>query len=303
MEKDYLINKWLNEDLSEAEMQEFRQREDFDELMAIIDHAQLFKASQFSEPEDFETFKTKLNKENKYSNKRSWVKPLLRMAAVLVAGIALFYFLFNDDTVRIDTLAGEKRQLELPDASVVVVNAFSTISYESDSWAENRLIELEGEAFFDVSKGNSFEVNTPDGIVTVLGTEFNVKQRADFFEVKCFEGSVQVQTATHLEILEEGELFRLSGDQVELGKNLYKEPQWTQNISSFQRVPLQEVMEELERQYGIDVDMQNAPTNILFTGGFVHDDLETALISITEPLNLSFNIEATNQVSIYPREK
>lgn len=303
MEKDYLIDKWLNEGLTDEEMNYFRQREDSEELMAIIENAKLFKASNFSEVADFDTFHAKLRREKKSPNKLSWVKPLLRVAAVLVAGVALFYFLFNDDTVQIKTLAGEKRQLELPDASTVVVNALSTISYESDSWNENRVIELEGEAFFDVTKGSSFDVNTSAGTVTVLGTEFNVKQRDGFFEVKCFEGSVQVLTAAQNEILEQGEHFRLLGDQVVLGKNIYEEPQWTQNISSFQGVPFLVVIEELERQYDIDVKFQNVQSNALFTGGFVHDDLENALISITEPLHLNFKLERTNQVSIYPREK
>ncbi|MGI9546835.1 MAG: FecR family protein, partial [Flavobacteriaceae bacterium] len=216
---------------------------------------------------------------------------------------ALFYFLFDDNSVTIETLAGEKRQLELPDASVVVVNALSQISYSSDSWEDNRIIELEGEAFFDVTKGNSFDVKTPAGTVSVLGTEFNVKQRTDFFEVKCFEGSVQVVSPTQEKILKAGEHFRLSGNRLELGQNDYPEPQWTNNISSFRNLPLIEVMAELERQYAIDVNMSETTGKILFTGGFEHGDLENALESITEPLDLSFKFETTNQVSIHPREQ
>jgi ferric-dicitrate binding protein FerR (iron transport regulator) len=46
------------------------------------------------------------------------------------------------------------------------------------------------EAYFQVKKGQTFSVNTTDGVVKVLGTHFNVKQRKNYFEVNCFEGLV-----------------------------------------------------------------------------------------------------------------
>ena len=224
------------------------------------------------------------------------------MAAVLVLGVALFYFLFTDDAVKIETLAGEKRTIELPDASTVTLNALSSLQYDKDAWPDRRELELEGEAFFDVSKGKTFSVNTANGTVTVLGTEFNVKQRGTFFEVSCFEGKVQVDRASDREILTAGELLRYSEGRLVRGRISDDGPSWTKNISSFQNVRLFEVLAELERQYGIKVSTGEVNTDILFTGGFVHDDLENALKSITEPLGLNFVHENSNRVSLYPRE-
>ena len=302
MEQDYLLNKWLNEGLTEAEMKEFQARPDYEEHMAIIENASMFRASQFSELDDFDSFQKKLSNRTSGTHKPSWFKPLLRMAAVLVAGVALFYFLFTNDQVLIETLAGQKTEVELPDASLVVINALSEIRYDEDSWSKNRVIELEGEAFFDVSKGNSFDVVTSMGTVSVLGTEFNVKQRKNFFEVRCFEGKVQVKTPLHLEILEPGEHLLLYKDQLQLGQNRFKQPDWVKNMSSFQRVPLSEVFAELERQYDIELKIQDAPVTTLFTGSFVHGNLENALQSITQPLNLVYRIETPKHVSIYPSD-
>lgn len=302
MEKDKLLNKWLNEGLSESEMAEFRKRKDYQQIISITEYAHKFKASNFSEVSDFQEFLERLEDHEKKSEKSSWLKPLMRIAAVFLLGVGLFYFLFSDQEVQIRTLAGEKTTIELPDASTVVVNALSEMSFDRGEWKAKRLVNLKGEAFFDVASGSTFDVNTPSGTVTVLGTEFNVKQREGFFEVQCFEGSVQVITEIHSEVLEAGENFRLTTGSFETGINKYGEPQWTKDLSTFQRVPLMEVVAELERQYGVDITLRNVKSNILFTGAFVHGDLDVALRSVTEPLDLQFSFESENQVSIYPRE-
>ncbi len=302
MEKDHLIDKWLNEGLIASEMETLRKRDDYEELMAILEHADMFKASGFSKVDDFESLKSKLEAKRNLSSGSTWIKPLLRIAAVLLVGIGLFYLLFNDDIIRIETMAGEKKQIELPDASVVVLNAASEISYDRDRWEEERKISLKGEAFFDVSRGSSFEVVSATGSVTVLGTEFNVRQRSNHFQVICFEGRVEVSTEVYKDTLLAGEHFNLLGERLVVGKNTYTKPQWMENISSFQRVPFSLVIEELERQYDIKVKLEGVQADMLFTGGFEHQDLENALKAITQPLNLNFRIESADQVSIYPSE-
>ena len=72
-----------------------------------------------------------------------------------------------------------------------------------------------------------------------------------------------------------------------------------QNVSSFERVALAEVIDELERQYNIKVTGENIGASTLFTGGFVHDNLSNALQSITEPLGLKYRIVSTAEVQIY----
>ncbi|MGI9546887.1 MAG: FecR family protein, partial [Flavobacteriaceae bacterium] len=83
MDNNYLVEKWLNDSLTEAEMKEFRQREDYNELVSIIENARMFKASEFSEVDDFENFRTQLEGNKSPSAKPGWIRPLLRMAAVL----------------------------------------------------------------------------------------------------------------------------------------------------------------------------------------------------------------------------
>jgi len=303
MNKENLVKKWLADELTDAEREAFEQLDDFQLHKDILDNAAYFKSSGFSQLDDFETFSKRLDEIAKPVRKMTWVKPFLRIASVFVIGFSLYYFFLFNNVVEIQTLASEKATIELPDASKVIVNAMSEVRYSKGKWQQKRELELQGEAFFDVAKGSKFSVITSEGTVSVLGTQFNVKQRGSYFEVECFEGTVKVTSQNTSEQLKAGDRYRFSNGQVSLGNTLYQQPQWTKNVSSFDRIPIFEVIAELERQYNIEVEMDEVQTARLFTGGFVHDNLENALKSITEPLDLDFTIEAKNHVRMYASEK
>jgi len=80
---------------------------------------------------------------------------------------------------------GAKTQVRLPDGSVVWLNAGSKLSYFNNSFIKNRLVMLEGEAYFDVSHKDEsqFVVRTSDVDVKVYGTQFNVKSYPEESEI------------------------------------------------------------------------------------------------------------------------
>ncbi|MCX2720336.1 FecR family protein [Lentiprolixibacter aurantiacus] len=303
MNKEELINKWLSGTLTQEESSAFESLEDAAFLKGIVDNASAFKASHFSSPGDYSQLKDRLGKKDESKGKIRWIGPLLRVASVVLIGFVLSYFLWPGSVTKIDTRIGEQTTITLPDESRVTINAVSELAFNERKWDKNRQVRLIGEAFFDVVKGSKFKVITPEGEITVLGTEFNVKQRGDFFEVSCYEGKVQVVSGNYKVILEVGDKFRSSGGKFTTGKNSFSAPQWTQNTSTFERVAISEVFTELERQFGISVTFENVDSTLLFTGGFTHGDLENALKSITEPLNLHYSITETNNVRVMPGEK
>ncbi|WP_281540727.1 FecR family protein [Maribacter aestuarii] len=290
MDKDNLIQKWLLDELSEEESKKFDALEDASFYKNIISDASSFKASNFSTVDDFETFKKRNMVPDTKVRKLEWIKPMLRIASIVVIAIGVYFFFLSNQLTEVQTLVAEKTTIELPDASKVVINALSEVSYDKGKWDNKREIRLKGEAFFDVAKGAKFDVITPEGTVSVLGTEFNVKQRNGFFEVACFEGTVRVVSDGHTEILQVGDNFKIVNGIKTSGKNSYNEPQWTNNTSYFQRVPVSEVLDELQRQYAIKITVDNVDTDQLFTGGFVHGDLDNALKAISEPMSLDFEI-------------
>lgn len=114
---------------------------------------------------------------------RKWM-PLARYAAAVLAGIILMagWHYYNTGkqrpvVVSAHTRPGETKQLQLPDSSVVILNANSKLLYTVNNKAE-REVWLDGEAFFNVkhtSANQPFTVHTYDNLdVKVLGTRFNV---------------------------------------------------------------------------------------------------------------------------------
>lgn len=299
MDKDDLIEKWLNNKLTDAELETFKQLEDYELNLAIIENAKYFKASNSSTVEDFKRFKERYNARKLASKNGFRLNPWLRIASVLVIALGFYFAFFFNNATQVKTLASEKTTFELPDHSLVTLNALSEIEYNKRQWNTKREIHLNGEAFFKVAKGKTFDVITNDAIISVVGTQFNVKQRDQYFEVKCFEGKVKVTAKGTERMLEKGDTYQiLDGKFVEtkIGSSV---PTWFENKSVFEAIPFKEVLAEMERQYNIEITYKNINTNRLFTGGFVHDNLEHALIAVTKPMNLTYEISSSNLVILH----
>ncbi|GAA3598579.1 FecR family protein [Flavivirga amylovorans] len=302
MEKDYLLEKWLKDDLTDAEKEAFSQLDDAQFNQYIIDAAQYFKVSAFSEVDTFQDFKKRYNSYKTPVKKLQWLYPLLKVASVIVIGLGIYFSFFFNKLTYIETVASEKTTIELPDHSKVELNALTKVRFNAENWNEKRALELEGEAFFKVAKGSVFDVKTDAGTVTVVGTQFNVKQRKHYFEVKCFEGIVKVTSDTITRQLHAGDVFQILYGKFSETKTKVSSPKWTHNISNFEAVLFKEILAELERQYNIEVIYKGIDADRLFTGGFTHDKLENALISITQPMNLTFELRSSNLVIIHGKE-
>ncbi|WP_298510567.1 FecR family protein [uncultured Kordia sp.] len=300
MDNDNLIQKWLNEELSESELKGFEQSADFEYYQSIVENAQRFKASNFQTVDDFETFKA--NKLSSQTQKRNFSRifmPILKMAGVFVVLFGLYTLFFNNSLITITTVASEKTTILLPDTSEIVLNAESSIKYDKENWNNQRMVQLNGEAFFKVAKGETFDVIAQKDTIRVVGTQFNVKKRTNYFEVTCYEGAVKVITGTHQRLLKQGDQLVILNDELIERKLSNAKPNWMQKLSSFSAVPLQEVFDEMERQFDVEIATENINDRQLFTGGFQHDDLQKALQSVTEPMNLRFEMDTEKSVIVY----
>jgi len=303
MNTEDLIQKWLNDELTPAEKQAFEQGEDFAFNQAIIDVAKQFKASNVSSPETFEEFQLAYQTKTSKVKQLDWFKPLLRIASVVVIAFGIYFTFFHSNDIVIQTIASQQSSVELPDHSKVVLNADSEVKYSQADWTKKRQLYLDGEAYFKVAKGQTFDVITSQGVVSVVGTEFNVKERENYFEVQCFEGVVEVTSETTSKTLLAGDTYRILNETYSQDKITILVPNWTKNLSSFKAIPFKEVIAEFERQYDIEISLDNVNSNRLFTGGFKHNDIKNALLSITQPMELSYKLNASNDVIIYGNKK
>ncbi len=291
MKHEDLIRKWLDDELNPEELKAFQELEDFEELTTLSNSLMRFKAPQYKTSDELSNVLSKIKSSNSKQT-TLWLRPVLRIAAVIAIMFSVYYFTTTLDT-NIETLAAQKTLIELPDNSAVSLNASSSLTYNKSSWNKERDVNLDGEAFFKVAKGSTFNVNTTDGVVTVLGTEFNVKQRDNYFEVVCYEGSVQVtQNNSDIVILKPGDSFlKINGKLIAREKETLLQPSWMNNESSFKSMPFSYVIREFERQYNVTINPQSIDLEQLFTGSFSHENIEMALKSITLPLNVKYNFK------------
>jgi len=231
-------------------------------------------------------------------------KQWLAMAASLVLLLAVSSFM-RFYSVKTYCPAGVHTSLNLPDGSVVEVNAATTVVYHPYWWFVSRKVALEGEAFFRVEEGRKFQVVSDLGTTQVLGTTFNVFARGKDYLVSCHTGSVRVSAATSEQsvMLSPNELAELdkSGNlRVSPQVNQGQAPGWTNNLIMFTSAPLGLVFEEIERQYGIVIE---APAEMqqVYSGNFALDQsVENILSLLCLPFDLTYERQNGNVYLVYP---
>lgn len=292
---DTFLARWLNNELTPSELREFEKSSDFLLYKKIAEKSLEFSAPDFNKKDVFAQIQTKVA-----SKKKGKVRSLVtRLSYVAAASVVLTFAIlfFNDATQEYATQRGEKLSVVLPDNSKVLLNANSSISFNEVAWEEERTIELQGEAYFEVEKGSTFTVKTAQGEVSVLGTKFNVRMDDGLFEVVCYEGKVQTNSQEESAILTRGKAFRtLHGHAVEKWEVLRSEPTWKLGESSFKSVPLKHVIKALENQYEIAFDRTNIDANERFTGSFTHHNLETALQTVFVPMKIDVTFSGKKTV-------
>jgi|TARA_B110000037_G_scaffold28716_1_gene34178 transmembrane sensor len=300
MEENKDLLNWLNREISEEELMHIKKNENFKTLERIAHYS-----SQIAVPKiDVAEALQDLNRKKKQTVKKGKIRffntqQLYRYAAAIVVLFASTYYLTLNPESHFKTEFSQIKTFKLPDSSVVTLNANSEISYTKKGWEGPRDIFLKGEAYFRVQKGGKFTVHTALGEVSVLGTQFNIKERKDFFEVKTYEGLVSVQYKDLFIKLPQGAVFRVVNGTIDRNTTFdVGKKSWRQRESSFKSTPLRFVLEEIENQFGCTVETQDVNLNTLYSGGFSHGDLNIALKSITIPLQLTYRIIG-NKITLY----
>lgn len=298
---DKIIEKWLNGTLTEAERNDLIASGELDKLERLDRAVKAFKAPQYPVQEELERA---LDGSDNDTRVLPLYQHLWKVAAVLVivmAGVFL-YIQQRTDLVTVVALKGKELHY-LPDSSKVWLNIGASIAYAEKNWQNNRKVKLEGEAFFLVQEGSKFDVESNQGMVTVLGTEFNIRDWDDYYEVVCYEGKVRVGTSADTVQLTAGDQVRYVDAKLsqKITAGSGSAPSWIESgKSSFQEVPFHLVLKALERQYGVKIKGGKDTDQELFTGMFPHDDLKLALDAVLIPAGYIYNIK--NDEVILKRE-
>nr|WP_294776636.1 FecR domain-containing protein [uncultured Flavobacterium sp.] len=285
MEENYKLAKWLSGEMTDDELAAFQAEPDFAIYDKIKKYSSELETPAFDEAVVLSKITALPKKEVKtIALTQSW---FFRVAAVLVIGLGLLFTYQNFATSTVYAENGALNTFTLPDNSEVVLNSGSEIQYKKWNWDNNRALNLEGEAYFKVAKGKKFEVNTTLGKVTVLGTQFNVKQRDNRFDVTCYEGKVKVNYEDQELIITKGMSVAFeNGKAIDIPQSLVQSPEWLNNELVFYQANLKSIVSEFERHFNVTLELKSNGNSQLFTGTVPAENIDTALQILSSSYHL-----------------
>lgn len=255
---------------------------------------------------------------NHKSNKKAlfkriyWVAAAVLFISVLFTGL-LVYFSKPSQPATVEknvirykttqTQTGSKYTLKLPDGSIAKLNAKSSLQYpESFVNTSKREVYLVGEAFFEVKKNTDkpFVVHTSSFKTEVLGTSFNVKAyNHKNNRVAVVSGLVKVSVDSISELVSPNRMAVLEDQNLKVQNfNMVEEIGWKDGVLYFDDKSLYEVFDELERWYGVDIEVKNPDIlTEIYKGEFENESLDNVLSGIGYTSGFNFNI-SSNKVII-----
>ncbi|MBG8555464.1 FecR family protein [Hymenobacter guriensis] len=250
-----------------------------------------------------------------------WVSTLV-LALLVLIGWWRWPVADNDALNRFTTAKGQRRTITLPDGSVVTLNANSTLT-TSGHWTASspREVWLSGEAYFQVAHRTTkpvsdiqgapanvkFVVHAGELAISVVGTQFDVKNRAGATKVVLRSGKVIVDRQAGLTrenlAMEPGDLVETSAARPSLTRR-HVQPDmysaWTQDLLSFQDTPVREIVQLLRSSYNLQVEVSDpAILNQKITGDVPANSLDVLLPALAKALDIQVT-RTGNTVRFHP---
>ena len=251
---------------------------------------------------------TKSENKNSTEQVRRPMKWQMRAAAAILVLFA-FTTVMRFHSRSVTSGAGEITKVNLPDGSLITLNSRSVVKYNPMWWYIERRVTLEGEAFFEVAKTGDFEVVSGDFITSVTGTSFNVLFRDGAYEVACAEGSLRVSSLnSKSEVLliagQKGIATSEGGFHMEADEGAILSTSWMESLFYFTSAILDDVFNEIERQYGIEIRVDpeiSEDKEMTFTGYFPKSNrIEDVFDMVCIPFGISYKKIAEGVYQITP---
>jgi transmembrane sensor len=199
------------------------------------------------------------------------------------------------------TTFGQKLSMVLPDGSAVVLNSGTTLRYPEYFSNDNRQVELEGEAYFEVIQDaeKPFIVKSKHMEVKVLGTSFNFNTAHSI--VALIVGKVHIADGKSHVVLSPGQMAKKSALTAQFEINPFDYTQqvgWKDGVINIEGYTVKEVIEKLEKWYGVHIEVRNVDIQKQFSGKLSHKNLQNILEGLSYVLNCKYKINDKN-VELY----
>lgn len=194
---------------------------------------------------------------------------------------------------------GGKYRLILPDGTKVWLNAASELQFPTAFPGAERVVELDGEGYFEVAADadQPFIVKTAGLRVEVLGTHFNVKAYHDesATNTALLEGSVKIVTANgSSSLLKPGDLAKVATDNnisITQNADMGQAVAWKEGFFAFRDADIAVILREISRWYDVDINYEGAVTRRHFTGKVSRSYSLAETLSVLEASDLHFRQE------------
>jgi ferric-dicitrate binding protein FerR (iron transport regulator) len=234
---------------------------------------------------------------------RSAIFVLLRAAAVLLPALAAVYWLWLRPDPLVPTVvaaAGSGLTDTLSDGSVVYLNRQSGLALAKDFNTRERRVRLQGTIFFEVAPDTTrpFVVEVQDLEVRVVGTAFEVDYAPDSARVHITvsEGKVRVSARDRFLLLTAGEGAVYDTHSGSLQRATEQQNPALARMFRFDETPLREVVQKIEKTYGISITLKNKVLeNCLLTGRYNNLPPDRLLSLIADSFSLEVSKLADNE--------
>jgi ferric-dicitrate binding protein FerR (iron transport regulator) len=205
------------------------------------------------------------------------------------------------------TPSGGQYQLTLADGSRVWLNAASSIRFPTAFTGKERIVEITGEAFFEIAQRADmpFQVKVQDMQVNVLGTSFNIMAYRDEQAIKTtlVDGAVQLKHGDQASILKPGLQASLAGREgrfVIATADMEQTLAWKEGKFRFRNTNIRTIMRQLSRWYNIDVSYEGDVSDIDLTGVISRREEAGKLLTALEATQrVQFEVNGNN-VTVKP---
>jgi ferric-dicitrate binding protein FerR (iron transport regulator) len=302
------VARWLDAD--EKHMQEFL-------LLRNVYDVSLWRGK-----DTFAKIEEEHSDENGNSNNKRRIKlvrEFLKIAAVFLLALGCYHLFLSpgmkiqNTNVALQTVyapEGQRAEVVLSDGTKVWLNAKSSITFPNDFSGAERLVKLDGEAYFDVTHDDlkKFVVKTDEYQVKVHGTEFNVNaySNSSVFETALIAGSVEVvsnATAESIMLSPNKKVYAENNKLVLTDLESQDQFLWKKGILFFENQDVKDIFEKLELYYDVKIEVRNREilsNKYQYTGKFwSKDGIEHVLKVLQLRHNFKYTKDEMNNITIY----
>lgn len=318
---DYLLQQYLSGQIREDEKKEFllfiQLMDDENLEKKFSSHWEGYEAkhilSEIRSKEIFETIQGHKHKTRKRNLYLLITSVAATITLLLIGGFwAKQNFFPSNQAIQIYAKvvpSGEavtyNRNLTLADGSHVILKAGSKLSVSRDFNQAKRIVELVGEAYFDIAhdKSKPFVIETGELKTTVLGTAFNIKAwpHDQQVNVSVTRGKVRIDNKDKLlAILTTSQSIEYQAknnrvEKLDLGEQAETTTKWFSNDLQFDHVTFLNIANTLSRRYGVDIRIENKQiADILLVSNFEGTESLSDILDILCGVNQNMSYTLKN---------